>query len=92
MIPRYTPKEFAAALVPRDQVPTWLAVELAACEAMERAGIVPGGYGRGGAPVDRASTWRASIEIELETKHDVIAFLTHVEELAGRPRAGSTAA
>jgi adenylosuccinate lyase len=61
----------------------WLDVELAACEAMEEAGLVPHGT---------AATLRGKNlvlfatridEIERTTKHDVIAFLTHVEELAG---------
>jgi adenylosuccinate lyase len=61
----------------------WLEVELAACEAMEDAGLVP----RGTAAALRAKNlvlFPARIEeIERTTKHDVIAFLTHVEELAG---------
>jgi adenylosuccinate lyase len=61
----------------------WLEVELAACEAMEDAGTVP----RGTAAALRAKNlvlYPARIEeIERTTKHDVIAFLTHVEELAG---------
>ena len=41
MIPRYTPKDFATLWSPETKFQTWLEVELAACEAMERAGIVP---------------------------------------------------
>src|SRR5206468_10095854 len=62
---------------------TWLEVELAACEAMETAGMVPTGV----AERIRAQKLTLSAdrieEIERTTKHDVIAFLTHVEELAG---------
>jgi adenylosuccinate lyase len=61
----------------------WLDVELAACEAMEDAGLVP----RGTAASLRAKNLvlipTRIDEIERTTKHDVIAFLTHVEELAG---------
>jgi adenylosuccinate lyase len=65
---------------------TWLEVELAACAAMEDEGSVP----RGTAAAVRAAAAgkldAARIdEIERTTRHDVIAFLTHVEELAGPP-------
>jgi adenylosuccinate lyase len=65
---------------------TWLSVELAACEAMEQAGSVPAGTA---AKVREKASGKLDpqriIEIENRTKHDVIAFLTHVEELAGEP-------
>jgi adenylosuccinate lyase len=85
MIPRYTPKEFAALWSPERRYATWLRVELAACEAMEHEGTVP----EGTAAAIRAQDLRLDPDrieaIEAETKHDVIAFLTHVEELAGAP-------
>jgi adenylosuccinate lyase len=60
-----------------------LDVELAACDAMEEAGFVPHGTAaaiRGkGLVLDPARI----DEIERIAKHDVIAFLAHVEELAG---------
>ena len=83
MIPRYTPKELEALWSPDRRFQIWLEVELAACEAMEEASLVP---------VGTAAKIRAQKivldsaridEIERTTKHDVIAFLTHVEELAG---------
>ena len=58
-------------------------MELAACEAMEEAGFVPRGTAaaiRGKALVLNPARID---EIERTTKHDVIAFLAHVEELAG---------
>jgi adenylosuccinate lyase len=83
VIPRYTPPEFAELWSPMRRFTLWLEVELAACEAMEDAGLVP----RGTAASIRAKKVTlvpARIdEIEKATKHDVIAFLTHVEELAG---------
>lgn len=83
MIPRYTPAEFAELWSPARRYAVWLEVELAACEAMEEAGVVP----RGTASTIRGKNlvlFPARIdEIERTTKHDVIAFLTHVEELAG---------
>jgi adenylosuccinate lyase len=85
MIPRYTPKEFAELWSDKTRYQTWLDVELAACEALESAGYVP----RGTAAAIRGQKIvldPAQIErIEQKTRHDVIAFLTHVEELAGDP-------
>ncbi len=83
MIPRYTPAEFLALWSPSRRFAVWLDVELAACEAMEEAELVP----RGTAATIRGKNLVLSPErideIERTTKHDVIAFLTHVEELAG---------
>jgi adenylosuccinate lyase len=84
MVPRYTPKDMDALWSPVRRYATWLEVELAACEAMESAGFVP----RGTAATIRAKNIvldpRRIEEIEKTTKHDVIAFLTHVEELVGK--------
>jgi adenylosuccinate lyase len=83
VIPRYTPADFAELWSPARRFAVWLDVELAACDAMEEADLVP----RGTAAAIRAKKIvldPARIdEIERTTKHDVIAFLTHVEELAG---------
>ena len=43
MIPRYTPKDFAELWSPERRFEVWLDVELAACEAMEEAGLELGG-------------------------------------------------
>ena len=83
MIPRYTPADLATIWSPARRYNAWLEVELAACAAMEEAGLVP----RGTAATIRSKALVLSAErideIERTTKHDVIAFLTHVEELAG---------
>src|SRR4051794_31502237 len=85
MIPRYTPKDFAELWSDRRRFETWFDVEIAACEAMERAGIVPAGTAEQVKPFrDKLNPTRID-EIEAVTRHDVIAFLTHVEELAGAP-------
>lgn len=85
MIPRYTPKDFAELWSDREKYRTWLEVELAACDAMEQAGLVPRGTAdairRCGIELDPSEIER----IERTTRHDVIAFLTHVERLAGEP-------
>ncbi len=85
MIPRYTPTDFAALWSPERRYATWLEVELCACEAMEDAELVP----KGTAAKIRALNVRVDAarveEIEKTTRHDVIAFLTHVEEKVGEP-------
>lgn len=60
----------------------WLEVEIAACEAMAEEGIIPREAmenirAKAGFSVDRI------LEIEEKTKHDVIAFLSNVEEYVG---------
>jgi adenylosuccinate lyase len=87
MIPRYTPPEFGELWSATTRYATWLEVELAACEAMEvcshGVSLIPPGT----ADALRQRKLRldsARIDaIERTVKHDVIAFLTHVEELAG---------
>jgi len=86
MIPRYTRPELANLWSDDHRYDIWLRVELAACEAMERAGTVPAGTA---AAVKSKAAGKLSaariLEHEERTRHDVIAFLTHVEELAGEP-------
>ena len=85
MIPRYTPAEFQALWSQKRKYEAWFDVEIAGCRAMENAGIVPKGT------ADKVGAFRAQLdpdaidEIEKVTRHDVIAFLTHVEGLAGEP-------
>ena len=85
MIPRYTPDDFAALWSSRRKYEAWFDVEVAACEAMERADLVPAGT------AEKVRPFRAKLvperidEIEKTPRHAVIAFLTHVEELAGEP-------
>ena len=57
---------------------------------MEDAGIVPRGTAAEVRPAREQLVPARIDEIEAVTRHDVIAFLTHVEELAGR--AGALAA
>jgi adenylosuccinate lyase len=85
MIPRYTPQELGQLWSDENRYAVWLEVELAACEAMEEAKLVPTGT----AAKIRAAELQpdpAEIDrIESTTRHDVIAFLTHVEERVGEP-------
>jgi adenylosuccinate lyase len=86
MIARYTRPELARLWSDDHRYEIWLRVELAACEAMERAGTVPAGTAasvraQAAGKLDAARI----LAHEERTRHDVIAFLTHVEELAGEP-------
>ena len=83
MIPRYTPADFTELWSPAHRFAVWLEVELAACEAMEQAALVPRGTAAAIRGRKLALDPARIDEIERTTKHDVIAFLTHVEELAG---------
>src|SRR5438045_7490659 len=86
MIPRYSRPELAALWDDKARFELWLEVELAVCRAMERAGSVPAGTADrvSGAATGKLDPGRI-LAIEAITRHDVIAFLTHVEELAGEP-------
>lgn len=85
MIPRYSPEQFVTLWSDLHKYQTWFDVEIAACEAMEAAGTVPAGTAASVKPFrDQLRSERVD-EIERTTRHDVIAFLTHVEELAGPP-------
>jgi len=82
VIPRYTRQEMAAIWEPENRFRIWLDVELAACEALNRAGVIPDSALK--TIVGKADFDVARIdEIELEVKHDVIAFLTSVAEFVG---------
>ena len=85
MIPRYSPPELVELWSDKTRYDTWLEVELAACEAMEEEGLVPAGTARAIRDRRPALDPEAIERIERTTRHDVIAFLTHVEQLAGEP-------
>ena len=86
MIDRYSRQQLRGLWSDDARFATWLRVELAVCEAMETRAIVPAGTARTvrERTRDKLSAQRI-LEIEATTRHDVIAFLTHVEELAGEP-------
>lgn len=82
MIPRYSRPEMASIWEPENRFRIWLDVEIAACEAWNRLGRIPDEAladikARAAFDVGRID------EIELEVKHDVIAFLTSVAEKVG---------
>ena len=82
MIPRYSRPEMKAIWEPETRFQIWLEIEAHACDAMAELGVVPKDaaqaiWDRGAFEIDRID------EIERETKHDVIAFLTNVAEHVG---------
>ena len=82
MITRYTSPEMGRIWSDQRRYETWLQVEMAAVEAMARAGIVPADAARdirekGAFDIDRIEA------IERVTQHDVIAFTTSVAEAVG---------
>ncbi|MGA9523249.1 MAG: adenylosuccinate lyase [Myxococcaceae bacterium] len=86
MIPRYTREQMAALWTPEARLRRWRDVELAALEGMVEQGLAPRD-----ALVDcqtKAGDFNADDvakidEIERTTKHDVIAFLTFMEQRIG---------
>ncbi len=90
MVPRYTRPAMAAIWAPTNRYRIWFEIEALAAEAMARIGTVPEESARNirekGAPRLAAMT-QADIdridEIEAETRHDVIAFLTWLAESVG---------
>src|SRR4030095_4421461 len=82
MIGRYAPPEMGRIWSDQRKYETWLQVEVAAAEAMARAGIVPADAARD--IRERGAFDIARIEaIEEVTQHDVIAFTTAVAEHVG---------
>ncbi len=85
MIPRYSRPEMVAIWSPETKFRIWFEIEAHAADAMAELGIVPKEaakiiWDKGGKAtfdIDRID------EIERETKHDVIAFLTHLAEIVG---------
>ncbi len=86
MIERYSRPEMAQIWSDAHRFEIWMKIELLAAEALAAQGIVPREdleTCREKAPVfDRAAVERIA-EIEATTRHDVIAFLTYVEEAIG---------
>ena len=82
MIPRYSRPEMSAIWEPENRFRIWLDIEIHATDALAAAGVVPESAAR--ALREKGAFEVARIdEIERETKHDVIAFLTNVAEHVG---------
>jgi adenylosuccinate lyase len=88
MIPRYSRPEMTQIWAPEHRFRLWLDIELAALDEMAGHGRVPAEAARvvrakAEAAIDRIIDPARIEAIEATTRHDVIAFLTHVEEVVG---------
>ena len=84
MIPRYSRPEMTTIWEPETRFQIWLDIEVLACEAQADLGVIPKDAAQ--AVRERGAFEIARIdEIEKETRHDVIAFLTNVAEYVGEP-------
>jgi adenylosuccinate lyase len=88
MIPRYSRPEMVALWEPATKFRIWFEIEAHACDAMADLGVIP--------RANAQAVWKAKDvafdvaridEIEAVTKHDVIAFLTHLAEIVGADEA-----
>ncbi len=82
MIPRYSRPEMTSIWSEDSKFQIWFEIEAHACDAQARLGVIPAEaaaavWERGAFDIDRIN------EIERETKHDVIAFLTNLAEHVG---------
>ena len=88
MIPRYSRPDMVAVWSPETKFRIWFEIEAHACDAMADLGTIP--------RENADAVWKAKDvefdvaridEIEAVTKHDVIAFLTHLAEQVGSDEA-----
>jgi len=82
MIERYTRPEMAKIWSRQNRFQCMLDVEIAACKAMNKSGIIPDDDLKS---IEENADFDVEriLEIEKTTKHDVIAFLTNVAEYVG---------
>lgn len=82
MISRYSRKKMSEIWNDQSKYDLWLKVELAVCEAWAKKGKVPA---KDLETIKKKAKFdvKRILEIEEETKHDVIAFLTNVAEYVG---------
>ena len=85
MIPRYTRPEAAAIWSAQTRFTIMFEIEAHAADAMAELGVIPELAAEAIWARGRDVVWDVDRidEIERETKHDVIAFLTHVTEIVG---------
>ncbi len=88
MIPRYARAPMVSIWSPETKFKIWYEIEAHACDAMADLGVIP--------RENAEAVWKAKDvefdvaridEIEAVTKHDVIAFLTHLAEHVGSEEA-----
>ena len=85
MIPRYARAKPAAIWSPQTKFRIMFEIEAHAADAMAELGVIPKLAAQTIWEKGRDAVWDVARidEIERETKHDVIAFLTHVSEVVG---------
>ncbi len=84
MIPRYSRPEMVAIWSSETKFRIWFEIEAHACDAMADLGVIPRENAEALWKADGVAFDVARIdEIEAVTKHDVIAFLTHLSEIVG---------
>ena len=88
MIPRYSRPEMVKIWSPEEKFRIWYEIEAHACDAQADLGVIP--------RENAEAVWKAKDatfdvaridEIEAVTRHDVIAFLTHLAEIIGSEEA-----
>ncbi len=82
MIERYTLPEMGELWTETYKLKTWLQVEIAVCEAQAELGYIPAEAVEEIKAKAKFDPQRV-LEIEAEVRHDVIAFLTNVNEYVG---------
>jgi adenylosuccinate lyase len=85
MIPRYTRPEMASIWEPQTRFRIWFEIEAHAADALAELGTIPKAAAKTIWAKAKDATFDVARidEIERETKHDVIAFLTHLAEIVG---------
>ena len=85
MIPRYSRPEMVTIWSPETRYRIWFEIEAHACDALAELGVIPAEAARTIWEKGRAAEFDVARidDIERVTRHDVIAFLTHLAELVG---------
>ncbi|MGV8936809.1 MAG: adenylosuccinate lyase [Allorhizobium sp.] len=85
MIPRYSRPEMVAIWSPETKFRIWFEIEAHACDALAELGVIPKSAAETIWEMGGKATFDVARidEIEAVTRHDVIAFLTHLSEFIG---------
>ena len=85
MIPRYTRPEMASIWEAQTRFKIWFEIEAHAADALADLGVIPREAAKTIWAKGRNATFDVARidEIERETRHDVLAFLTHLAEIVG---------
>ena len=89
MIPRYSRPAMVSIWEAENKFRIWFQIEAHACDALAQIGVIPADaaktvWAKGDKPYTPERVARIDA-IELVTKHDVIAFLTELQEHVGEP-------